>query len=351
MSENKSKLEITTLYESEEFKKTIKLTQKEWELTFNSLPDLITILDNDHRVVKVNKAMADRLNLPAEFLKGKHCFEAVHGTNCPIDNCPHSLLLLDGAEHTSEVEEDNLGGYFLVTATPITDEEGNVKGSVHVARDISKRIEMENELKKALEDKDVLMKEIHHRVKNNLMIMSSLLNLQSQYIEDEKTLTVFQDSQNRAKTMAMIHQKLYQSTDLKNIDFGDYIRNLTTELYQSMVMVFDNIKLEFNVEDIKVDLNMVVPLGLIVNELVTNSIKHAFPGDKYGTITLELYRKDKNIVLKVSDDGVGLPKNLDYKNADSLGLKLVNTLIRQINGELTVDKGQGAAFTLTFKEF
>lgn len=350
MAVDKSRLGHSKIVDCEELKETLRLTRKEWECTFNSLPDLITILDNNHRVIKVNKAMADRLHVPAEDLKGKLCYEAVHGTDCPLDNCPHSLLLHDGAEHTSEVEEDNLGGHFLVTATPIVDEGGNVNGSVHVARDISKRIEMENELKKALEDKDVLMKEIHHRVKNNLMIMSSLLNLQSRYIEDEKTLTVFQDSQNRAKAMALIHQKLYQSTDLKNIDFGDYIRNLTTELFQSMVMVFDNIKLEFNVEDIKVDLNMVVPLGLIVNELVTNSIKHAFPGDKHGTITLELYRKDKDIVLKVSDDGVGLPEDLDYRNADSLGLKLVTTLIRQINGELTVDKSQGTAFTLNFQE-
>lgn len=350
MSEDKSKLDHTNLYECEELKKPVKLTQNEWEWIFNSLPDLITILDSDHRVVKVNKAMADRVCLPEEDLKGKHCYEAVHGTSCPIDDCPHSLLLSDGNEHTSEVEEDNLGGYFLVTATPITDEEGNIKGSVHVARDITNRIEMENALKEALDEKDVLMKEIHHRVKNNLVIISSLLNLQSTYIEDEKTLDVFRDSQNRAKTMALIHQKLYQSTDLKHIDFGDYIQKLTTELYQTMVADTDQIRLEFGVEDVKIDLNSIVPLGLIVNELVTNSIKHAFSGDVQGTIRLDLHKEGENVVLRLSDDGVGLPEDLDYINADSLGLKLVNTLSRQINGKLTVEKNNGTSFTLIFKD-
>ena len=350
MTADNSKLGHSKIVDCEELKETLRLTRKEWEWTFNSLPDLITILDNNHRVIKVNKAMAERVNLRAEDLKGKQCYEAVHGTDCPIDNCPHSLLLSDGVEHTSEVQEDNLGGYFLVTATPIIDEGGNVKGSVHVARDITKRIEMENALKVALEDKDVLMMEIHHRVKNNLMIMSSLLNLQSNYIDDEKTLNVFRDSQNRAKAMALIHQKLYQSTDLKHIDFGDYIENLTSQLYQSMVMDSDRIKLEFDVEDIKIDLNMVVPLGLIVNELVTNSIKHAFLRDEGGTIKLEFHRDDENIILRVSDNGAGFPEDMDYKNADSLGLKLVNTLSRQINGELTLDESEGTAFTLVFKE-
>ena len=350
MSEDEIIIKQKVLIECEKLRETLALTEREWEWTFNSLPDLITILDIKHRVVKVNKAMANRLNMRAEDLKGKHCYEAVHGTNCPLENCPHSLLLLDGLEHTSEVKEDNLGGYFLVTATPITDEEGNIRGSVHVARDITKRIEMENELRKALEEKDILMKEIHHRVKNNLMIISSLLSLQASYIQDEDALNSFTDSEKRATSMAMIHERLYQSTDLRNIDFGNYIKDLANELYKTMVSDTSRISLKLDVKSIKIDLNTVVPLGLIVNELVTNSIKYAFPLDKKGTIYVEFYKKDENIVLKVSDNGVGFPKNLDYKNTNSLGLELVNSLTKQLGGELTLDRSQGTDFTLTFKE-
>lgn len=328
----------------------LESVEKEWEQTFNALPDLITILDKEHKVVKVNKAMADRLEVSGEELKGKHCYEAVHGTECPIDNCPHALLLIDGVEHTSEIKEDNLGGYFLVTATPIIDEKGFIQGSVHVARDITKRIEMENDLRHALDDKEMLIKEIHHRVKNNLMIISSLLNLQSSYIEDEGALDVFRESENRANAMAKIHERLYQSTDLKNIDFGEYIQNLTNDLYMTMVSDTERIKMVIDVEDVSIDINTVVPLGLILNELVTNSMKYAFPPGESGYIKVELHRENENIVLKVSDNGVGIPEDVDYQNTSSLGLQLVDNLTMQVRGELDLDRSQGTTFTLTFKE-
>ncbi|BDZ71897.1 sensor histidine kinase [Methanobacterium petrolearium] len=212
------------------------------------------------------------------------------------------------------------------------------------------RKQAENEIKTALEEKEMLLKEIHHRVKNNLMIISSLLNLQSSYIHDEGARDVFKESQNRANSMALIHERLYQSTDLKNIDFGDYIRSLTTDLYHTMVADPGQVRLDIDVEDVKIDINTVVPLGLIVNELVTNSMKHAFPGDESGHIKVEFYLKNEKIVLKVSDNGIGFPTDLDYKNTSSLGLQLVNNLTSQIDGELELDRSQGTAFTLVFEE-
>jgi Signal transduction histidine kinase len=182
------------------------------------------------------------------------------------------------------------------------------------------------------------------------MIISSLLNLQSHYIKDKEALDVFRESQNRAKSMAMIHERLYQSTDLKNIDFGEYIRSLTTDLYHSMVSDPSQVELDLDLEDVRIDINTVVPLGLIVNELVTNSMKYAFPPGESGLIKVELCRANENIVLRVSDNGVGFPANVDYKNTNSLGLQLVNNLIIQIDGELKLDKSQGTTFTLRFKE-
>lgn len=339
------------LSERQDIKNAILMTDKDWERTFNALPDLITILDAEHRVVKVNQAMADSLGVSPEEAISKHCYEVVHGTDYPIDNCPHSLLLADGSQHTSEIQEDNLGGYFLVTATPIEDNEGNVVGSVHVARDITKRIETENELRKALEDKDVLMKEIHHRVKNNLAVMSSLLNLQSRYITDEAVRDIFKDSQSRAKTMALIHEKLYRSGDLKRINIKEYIEDLSRNLSHIHLPKHHDVDLILDLENLMLDVDTAIPLGLIINELLTNSMKHAFPGNKKGIIKV-YFRKleDDELLLEVKDNGIGLPSDFKVENSDSLGLRLIYSLTDQINGQIEVNGCDGADFSIKFSE-
>ena len=168
---------------------------------------------------------------------GLVCYEVVHECDKPPENCPHEKLLKDGFEHISEVEEKNLGGYFIVTASPIKDKDGNVLGSIHIAHDITKRKEMERKLEKTLKEKDFLMKEIYHRTKNNLMIISSLLNLQSTYIKDEHTRDIFKESQSRAKSMALIHEKLYRSEDLEHLDLTEFIETLSNDLYHTYTWI------------------------------------------------------------------------------------------------------------------
>ncbi|MCK9151734.1 sensor histidine kinase [Methanobacterium alcaliphilum] len=206
------------------------------------------------------------------------------------------------------------------------------------------------QLEKALEEKDMLLKEIYHRVKNNLMVISSLLNLQSYHIKDKEALAGFKESQNRAKSMALIHEKLYKSTDLKNIDFGEYIRAFSLELYHSIVPDPSKIKLVLNVESVMLDINTSIPLGLIVNELITNSMKHAFPEGRSGSIEIDFYKRDDYYILKVLDDGVGIPIELDIENTQSLGLQLVRSLTEQINGELKINSTNGTEFKITFRE-
>ena len=267
---------MASLIDVEDCKKVEKalvMAEKNWERTFNALPDLITILDTDHRVVRVNQAMANRIGVSPKDCVGLQCFEAVHGTKCPTDNCPHAMLLLDGLEHTSEVQENKLGGYFLVTTTPLKDDNGKVVGSVHVARDITKRRMMEKQLIKTLKDKDMLMKEIHHRVKNNLMVMSSLLNLQSRYIKNEVDRNIFKDSQSRAHSMALIHEKLYRSGDLKRINMKDFIESLSENLYNTYLNDQGLVKIDLDVDEIMLDVDTAIPVGLIINELLTNSMK------------------------------------------------------------------------------
>lgn len=208
----------------------------------------------------------------------------------------------------------------------------------------------EDKISEALGEKEMLLKEIHHRVKNNLMIISSLLDLQSCYIKDKESQGVFKESQNRAKSMAMIHERLYQSTDLKNIGFNEYITTLANDLYRTYVKDPGSVDLILEIEDVKLDINVAIPLGLILNELITNSMKYAFPEGKKGKITIVFHKKGDEFLLKVSDNGVGFPEDLDYKNTDSLGMQIVTNLTRQIDGELELDRTEGTTFKITFKE-
>ncbi len=216
--------------------------------------------------------------------------------------------------------------------------------------DITENKKAQDLIKKSLNEKEMLLKEIHHRVKNNLMVISSLLSLQSRYIKDEVSKSIFKESQNRARSMALIHELLYRSSDLKRINFGDYIRTLTNELLRMYVTDPGRIKLNINVKDMMLDINTAIPLGLIVNELVSNSMKHAFPNDRNGKIDIEFKLENGNYSMIVSDDGEGFPKDYDIEVSDSLGLRIVNSLTEQIDGQIELDGSNGTKFIIKFKE-
>lgn len=218
-------------------------------------------------------------------------------------------------------------------------------------RDITSEKIAQEQLKKALREKEMLLKEIHHRVKNNLMTISSLLNVQSQFIEDEKTVEVLKKSQTRAHSMALIHERLYGSkTDYKSVNFGEYIRNLTKDIFNTYLVDKGGINLNLHVEDLDLDINTTIPLGLILNELISNCIKYAFPDGKKGEINIEFKLEDGFFVLEVNDNGVGFPKDLDFKNTKSLGLQLVKGLTDQIDGSLEMHTNGGTTFRVKFQE-
>ncbi|MCX6170476.1 MAG: ATP-binding protein [Ignavibacteriales bacterium] len=209
-------------------------------------------------------------------------------------------------------------------------------------------------LQTSLEEKDILLKEIHHRVKNNLQIISSLLFLQSCKIKDEENLSIFQESQNRIKSMALVHEKLYQSKELSRINFSEYINNLAQFIYQTYKNQSANIEFDYQLDDVFMSIDDAVPLGLILNELLTNSIKYAFrhlkpESEQKKIIQIRLKKDFDQLLFEVSDNGIGLPKDFDIQKSESLGLKLVNNLTQQVRGELTTSTNSGAVFTILMK--
>ncbi len=219
-----------------------------------------------------------------------------------------------------------------------------------IIRDLTERQKADEQLKKSLQEKEVLIREVHHRVKNNMQIISSLLNLQTRYVDDEETVYLLKESQNRVKSMAMIHEKLYQSSDLNHINIFDYINSLVKDLFYSYAIPKDLIKPVIEVEEINLNIETAVPCGLIISELISNSLKYAFPKGRMGEIHVSLKLMGEKFCLTISDDGIGLPEDFDFDKTDSLGLKLVSSLTEQLDGELELDRNNGTKFNITFQE-
>lgn len=223
-------------------------------------------------------------------------------------------------------------------------------GTMGVLRDITELKSAEIELKNNVHQKEILLKEVHHRVKNNLQVISSILNLQTGYIDDEATLAVIKECQDRIKSMAFIHESLYQKEDFAEVNFSEYLQNLVNNLKYSYMSPDRNILVDFDIEEISLSLDSAIPCGLIVNELVSNCFKYAFKNQATGSIKVSLAKdKDNNKLLVVHDSGQGLPQDLNIETNDSLGLQLVWTLVDQIDGEIKYEFDAGGKFVINFK--
>jgi len=229
------------------------------------------------------------------------------------------------------------------------DDKNNPNRILGVISDITERKETETRLITALEEKEMLLREIHHRVKNNMQIISSFLNLQSTQVVDKRDADLFTVVQDRVKSMALIHDNLYQSVDLSRIQFKEYITNMISQIFSTHSNLSKNIKLVTDIEDVAFNMETGIPLGLIISEMINNSLKHAFPESK-GELFISLHTKDEDIELIIKDNGVGLPEDFDIKKPKKLGLRLLNTLVDQLEGTIKLDCSQGTEFKITFKE-
>jgi PAS domain S-box-containing protein len=322
---------------------------------FESIQDGISILTEDFTILRVNKTI-ENWYAHARPLVGKKCYEAYHSRDKACDVCPTRKTVETSETAYEVVPKVGVGGevtgWLDLYSFPLVDKRtGLMKGVIEYVRDITERKKAEDRLQRSLQEKEVLLREIHHRVKNNMQVISSLLNLQSRHVTDPGVLEMFRESQRRIRSMALIHERLYQSSDLSRVEFSQYLRNLATHLFHSYQVDASRVQLKIEAEEVHLDINTAIPCGLIVNELVSNALKHAFPEGRSGELRIDLHRAaGDGYLLKVKDDGAGFPEGLDFRRTETLGMQIVGTLVSQIDASIDLARDKGTEFTIHFRE-
>ncbi len=318
-----------------------------------TIPDLVWLKDADGIYLSCNPMFERVYGAREADIIGKTDYDFVNKELADSFR-EHDLKAMAAGKPTSNEEwltfaENGYRGTFDTIKTPMYDAEGTLIGVLGIARDITGRKRAEEQIVKSLREKDVMLKEIHHRVKNNMQVIYSLLSLQAKSIDDPSVRTLFVESQNRVHTMALIHERLYRSEDLAHIDFKEYLQSLVVDIADTYKR--HDVVLSVDMEPMALDVNAGIPCGLIVNELVSNSLKHAFPEGRSGMVRLGIRKdNDGNNVLFVADNGIGFPETVDFRGTSTLGLQLVNVLAGQLRGTIELSHAEGTAFSITFPE-
>ncbi len=343
---------MTDITERRRAEDELKSSEERLKIMFEYAPDAYYLSDTRGTFIDGNIAAEKVMGYKREELIGKNFLEL---KLLPPKMIPKAAKLLTrnirgkttGPDEFILNRKDGMQVPVEISTYPVKIEDKIVV--LGIARDITKRKKAEEKIKASLKEKEVLLQEIHHRVKNNMQIISSLLRLQSAKAEDKKTKEIFRECQNRIRTMSLIHEKLYQSKDFAKINFAQYIDGLAVHTYHSYGVDSNIIALKTDLEEVFLDLNRAIPCALIANELLSNSVKHAFPQGKKGEICIKLRSGKKGMVtLIVSDNGIGFPEDIDFRKASSLGLQMVNDLTSQINGTFELDRTGGTAFKVKF---
>ena len=309
--------------------------------TFASIQDGVSLLDTNLNIIRVNPAM-EKWYSHALPLIGKKCYQAYHGRQEVCHPCP-SLRTLKTREPASEIVPKTgpggkVVGWLDLFAFPLIDHRtGKLKGVIEYVRDITEQKKAQDALLASLKEKEILLKEIHHRVKNNMQIISSLLHLQAQHLKDPEAAEALKQCQNRIRAMALVHERLYREENLAKIDFQEYAEQLLVHLFQAFLPRSKNISFSLQIEAPPLTIEIAIPLGLITTELVTNSLKHAFSPGQTGEILVSLRKEENNLVLKVSDNGKGLPEEIPEK----FGLEIVRLLTAQLSGTFKMQSRSG----------
>jgi two-component sensor histidine kinase/HAMP domain-containing protein len=336
------------LDERKRAEEALRESEERFRSFIDSATDGFTLLDSELNYIEINKSGLEIIGLDRKYFMGKNIVDVVPDikktgrydkykkvikTSVPLlvsDLIPNPKFGNKHIELKAFKVGDGLGIIFT---------------------DITERERAKEQIKASLREKEVLLREIHHRVKNNMQVIISLLRLQSDYTKEKQYSEMLEDSQSRIKSMALIHEKLYQSEDLTNIDFNGYVKDLGNRLFGSHGVSPEKIALNIEIEDVSLGLENAIPCGLIINELVSNSLKHAFPQEREGEIRITLRSiNGDEIELTVSDNGVGIPEDLDLRNTESLGLHLVTILSEdQLDGKIELNRTGGTKFHIQFK--
>ncbi|MFN6463000.1 MAG: PAS domain S-box protein [Nostoc sp. DedVER02] len=362
-------VELTTINQSlqaeiterQRIEKALRESEQRFRATFHQAAVGIAHVAIDGRWLLVNQRLCDILGYTPEELQFLTFQDITHPDDINADLKYFDQILADNIQNYSMEKryfhKDTSIVWVNLTVSLIRELSGEPRYFISVVEDISERQAAlrdrklwEEQIQASLLEKEVLLKEIYHRVKNNLQVISSLLSLQSAYIKDEHDLIIFKQSQQRIASMALVHEKLYQSQDLAKINFGEYIQDLVTSLFTAYEVNEDAIALLVNIDNqVFLGLDTAIPCSLIIHELVSNSLKYAFPSGKDGTIYIEINQnQDHEVTLIVSDNGIGLPPNFNFKKLASLGWQLVDALINQISGNINIQGDTGVECRVTF---
>jgi PAS domain S-box-containing protein len=347
---------VTThpIHQRKEMENALLESEEKYRTLFEEDPDYTILIGTDGILLDVNNATINMAGLSRHELIGKNFSELkiIPPEDIELHLDKINRLLQDELVKPYEsrlIDKEGNIRWTLIHFIAVKEKE-NISYILGIATDITVQKLAENELRSSLKEKNILLQEIHHRVKNNMQIISSLLNLQIKYVDEEEAVNVLIESQNRVQSMAMIHEKLYESENLTNINFIEYIQSLVSNLFHSYNVKNSRIKTILEIDKVNLNMETAIPCGLIISETVSNCLKYAFPNDMSGEIFISLKSIDIGYELIIRDNGIGLPEKLEFSKLESLGLLLVNNLTEQIDGELKINKQNPTEFKITFKE-
>lgn len=337
----------------ERTEQALRKSQERYRRLVESSADMIFSVDRDGVFRTAAGARLREFNITPEDVVGRTVYDFFPKEQARLYRQQHQQTFSSGTPMIYETTFEFAGMKItdLTTLYPIKDESGQVELVGIICRDITDRKHAEERIEASLREKEVLLKEIHHRVKNNLQLISNLLELQCQFTQDPQVIPVFQDIQNRVMSMGLVHERLYQSQNLARISAAEYIQSLADYLYEIYGNPTDALVLDTHIDDVSLSIDAAIPCGLIACELVSNALRHAFPSGEGGEICIELHSDDDGqLTLVVSDNGIGLAPDLDFQDSPSLGLQLVNLLTKQLKGRIELDRSAGTAFKITFMD-